>query len=220
MMRTALGWSFPILLALGANVGCSSKDVDEPNGSGGGSAAGSATGGSGNSGGNSNSSGTSNGSGGNSNTSGTGNSSGGNSNGSGGTSTAGTGGTGPACPLVCLDEMTAQFCDTTGAMMTVNCTEVFAEDGVISNGCLSDETGEGCTIDDLADMACADGAAPFTFCAGLTQDDVLDVYVGCFHDMNGAHAVIPCYADFVMGTEDMPTVDCDAADAACLPEEM
>jgi hypothetical protein len=35
--------------------------------------------------------------------------------------------------------------------------------------------------------------------------------------MNGAHTVIPCYADFVMGTEEMPMIDCMAADAACLP---
>jgi hypothetical protein len=118
---------------------------------------------------------------------------------------------------MCLDEMTAQFCDASGEMMTANCAEVFAEDGLISNGCLSDAMGAGCTVDDVADMACGEGAGPFAFCNDLTEDDILDVYVGCFHDMNGAHTIIPCYADFVMGTEDMPTIDCDAANAACLP---
>jgi hypothetical protein len=217
MMRTAFDLSFSILLALSAIGGCSSKDVDDGgNGSAGTAGASSASAGSGNSGGSGNNS---SGSGNNSSGSGNNSSGSGNTAGSGGsgTNTAGTGGSGPACPTVCLDEMTVEFCDNTGAMMTANCTEIFAEDGLISNGCLSDATGEGCTIDDLADMGCAEGAAPFSFCNDLTEDDVLAVYVGCFHDMNGAHTVIPCYADFVMGTEEMPTIDCEAAAAECLP---
>lgn len=124
---------------------------------------------------------------------------------------------GTDCTLTCVDAASARYCDDTGALTTVNCAEVFAEDGLISNGCTTDTAGAGCTLDGLADPECEAGTPAFAYCAQLPEENLVDVYVGCFNDMNGAHTVIPCYADFIAPMGTMPPVDCVAADAACLP---
>lgn len=152
---------------------------------------------------------------------GVGNTTGGTSPGAGTTSTAGTGG--GLCagrPVMCVDAMTAKGCDPdTGMDIMGNCAEEYAKDGFLSNGCSTTADGTGCTVDGVLDQECQKGAEPFAVCAGLTQDDIVSVYIGCFRDMNGAHSVIPCFADFVDETDPMmPTVDCEAAGAACLPD--
>lgn len=121
------------------------------------------------------------------------------------------------CTLTCVDAASARYCDDSGALTTVNCAQVFAEDGLISNGCSTDTAGAGCTLDGLADPECDAGTPAFAYCAQVPDENLLDVYVGCFHDMNGAHTVIPCYADFIAPMGTTPPVDCVAADAACLP---
>jgi hypothetical protein len=155
--------------------------------------------------------------------------SGGSTSGSGGAgttagTTTGTAGTDTGLcagkPRKCVDADTVEYCDSaTGNVMTTMCAADYAEDGLVSKGCTADADGIGCTLDGLSDMACQKGAEPFAVCAGLTRDDLLSVYVGCFHDMNGAHTVIPCYSAFVDETDpEMPVVDCEAADAECLPD--
>lgn len=146
------------------------------------------------------------------------------SSGSGGS--GGSGGTGrggartqaecDAAPVVCTDANTAHTCDSDTLMdVDIKCTEDFKDLGIVSNGCQGDAVKGGCSIDALSDKACEDGAMPFAVCANLTQEDVLRVYVACYSDNNGAHSVIPCYADYV--DEMAMLVDCEAADAACLP---
>jgi hypothetical protein len=138
------------------------------------------------------------------------------------TSTAGSGGGGLCAgkPVMCVDAMNAKGCDPdTGMDIMGNCAEEYAKDGFLSNGCSTTADGTGCTVDGVLDQECQKGAEPFAVCAGLTQDDIVSVYIGCFRDMNGAHSVIPCFADFVDETNPMmPTVDCEAAGAACLPD--
>ncbi len=120
---------------------------------------------------------------------------------------------------MCVDDETASLCDPlTGVVETANCAEEFELDGLISNGCSVDEAGAGCTIDGLSDADCAAGTPPFAVCADATEDQLVDIYVACFkNNMDVAHMVISCYADYV--DEEAKTVDCEAADAACLPVE-
>lgn len=214
MMRTAFG--LVTLLSIGL-MACSSKSVDDDDENG---KAGSAAGGT--------SAGTSStgGSNGNNNTSGSGSGSGtgGGVAEAGSNSTAGTGGTpaGDGCTdtsVMCVDAETASLCDPlTGETETANCAEELAKDGLISNGCTVDEMGSGCTVDDLADAECAAGTPAFAVCAEATQEELIDIYVACFHNNQDiAHEVISCYAAYA--DVDAGTVDCMAADAACLPEE-
>jgi hypothetical protein len=135
-------------------------------------------------------------------------------------STAGTNGAGGCTDpsIMCVDADTATACDPlTGEVQTANCAEEFALDGLISNGCTTDELGSGCTVDAFEDAECEAGMVPFAVCADLTQSDLIDVYVACFHDnLMQAHMAVSCYADYL--DEEAMTVDCEAADAACLPE--
>jgi hypothetical protein len=208
MMRTAFG--LVTLLSVGL-MACSSKSVDDDDGK-----AGSATGGTSAAG--TPATGGSNGN----NTSGTG--TGGAIGQSGSSSTAGTGGTpaGDGCTdtaVMCVDAETASVCDPlTGETETANCTEELAKDGLISNGCTVDEMGSGCTVDDLADADCAAGTPAFAVCADATQDELIDIYIACFHNnQDVAHEAISCYAAYA--DVEAGTVDCMAADAACLPEQ-
>jgi hypothetical protein len=141
---------------------------------------------------------------------------------SGGSAAAAPGGapsdtcTDPA--IMCLDDVTATACDPlTGEVQTANCPELYLVDGMISS-CTTDAEGAGCSIDAFTDAECEAGMVPFAVCADLTQNDLIDVYVACFHDnLMQAHMAISCYADYI--DEEAKTVDCVAADAACLPAE-
>ena len=208
-MRTMVGLSLSVLLGLGSTAACSSDKVDGENK--GGTGAVISGGSDGTSGSPSNNGGTS------SSTAGTSSSTAGTSS-----STAGSGGTaGGLCAgktVSCIDAMTAKGCDpTTGMDITGNCAEEFAKDGIVSNGCSTDAEGTGCTVDDFSDMGCLDGTGPFAACEEVSDEDLLNVYVACFHDVEGLHAIIPCFANHVDETTTPPTVDCDAAYAACVP---
>ena len=201
-MRTMVGLSLGVLMVLGSTAACSSDKVDGENKGGTGALIGGSAG---------------SGSGGTTSTSG-----GTTSSGAGTTSTAGTGGTAAdLCagkPVSCIDAMTAKGCDPdTGMDITGNCAEEFAKDGIISAGCSTDADGTGCTIDDFSDMGCLDGTGPFAACEEVPAADAINVYVACFHDLQGLHEIIPCFANHVDETTMPPTVDCDAAYAACVP---
>jgi len=120
-----------------------------------------------------------------------------------------------AASIQCLDAQTAIACNTdAGVFQTLACSEL-AKDGLISSGCKKDQAGVGCTVDGYSDQACFDGAKPFHLCADLAENMFLDVYVNCFLDTRGLRDVVTCYADFVDAAAQ--TVDCAAAQAACLP---
>jgi hypothetical protein len=207
MMRTAASLSLFMMLSIAGASACSSKAVDgddEKGGTGSIISAGTTSGGSGGGGAGSGGSG--------------------GTTSAGTTSNAGSGGSADLCagkPNVCVDAATVQACNPeTGMNLTGNCAEEFAKDGLISNGCTDDADGIGCTLDDFADQPCVDGTGPFAFCGGLTEDQLIDVYVSCFHDVEGLHTIVPCFADYVDDTAMPPTVDCAAAEAACFPAEM
>jgi hypothetical protein len=209
-----VGLSLSVLMALGSTVACSSDKVDGENKGGTGAVISGGTGAA--SGGPSNNGGTS------SSTAGTSSSTAGTTSSGGTGGTGGGGGTaGGLCAgksVTCIDDMTAKGCDpTTGMDITGNCTEEFAKDGIVSNGCTTDADGTGCTVDDFSDMGCIDGTGPFAACEDVADEDLLNVYVACFHDIQGLHAIIPCFANHVDETTTPPTVDCDAAYAACVP---
>lgn len=201
------------LLSLG--LACSSKSIDDDDDPG---SSGSASGGTG--------SGSSTTGGSNSSTAGAGGVVGrAGSSATAGASTGGmaTGGT-PAgecaeATVTCVDDATASVCDPlTGETETANCAEELAKEGLISDGCTVDDTGSGCTIDGLSDAECEAGTPAFAVCAQATQDELLDIYVACFlNNMDVAHEAISCYADYI--DEAAMTVDCEAADAACLPAQ-
>jgi hypothetical protein len=209
-----VGLSLSVLVALGSTVACSSDKVDGGNKggtgaviSGGSGGSGAASGGPGNNGGmTSSTAGTTSSTAGTTSSSGTG--------GSGGTA----GGLCAGKTVSCIDAMTAKGCDPeTGMDITGNCAEEFAKDGIVSNGCTTDADGTGCTVDDFSDMGCLDGTGPFAACEEVPDEDLLNVYVACFHDIQGLHSIIPCFANHVDDTTTPPTVDCDAAYAACVP---
>jgi hypothetical protein len=204
-----VGLSLSVLMALGSTAACSSDKVDGESKGGTGAVISGGSGGSGGSG---------------SSTAGSAGSTAGSagSTAGSGSSTAGSAGTaGGLCAgktVSCIDPMTAMGCDpTTGMDVTGNCAEEFAKDGIISNGCTTDADGTGCTVDDFSDMGCLDGTGPFAACEEVPDDELLNVYVACFHDVQGLHAIIPCFANHVDDTTMPPTVDCDAAYAACVP---
>jgi hypothetical protein len=156
--------------------------------------------------------------------------------GSGGAATAGTGGSsgsssstagstnntsgssGALCAgkmNMCLDAQTVRGCDPlTGMDVTVSCDED-VEEGFVNLGCNTSSQGTEACLLDVEDPVCYEGAAIFAVCAQATQDDIIPLYLGCYHDMNGAKTIIPCYIDYA--DEATLTVDCMAADEACLP---
>lgn len=189
MMRKAIGVSFLVLATVGGVMACSGDSKDEATGKSG-------------------------------------------SSGSGGASSAGSGGansqsgsnatSGSNAGLcagkmnMCVDAQTVTGCDPdTGMDFTVNCEEDVPE-GLTNLGCdLSSQGVEACLLD-FADPECWEGAQIFTVCAGGTTDEeLIGFYLGCFHDMNGAKTVIPCYIPFA--DEATLMIDCLAADEACLP---
>lgn len=216
MMRTAFG--LMTFLSLGLCLGaCSSKSVDDDDGKAGSANGGTSAGTASTGGSNGNTSGAGGvvGQSGSSSTAGTGGSAGGTTGGS----TTGGASAGDCVDdtVTCVDAATASVCDPlTGEVQTANCTEELAKDGLISNGCTMDATGSGCTVDDLADAECEAGTPAFAVCAEATEDQLIDIYVACFHNNEDiAHEAISCYADYA--DAEAGTVDCEAADAACLP---
>ncbi len=215
MTRSLVGWSLGLLGALSLMSGCSSEAVDGTEQDPGGIIGG--TGGS---------AGTGAGSGGNTATDGgTSPSTAGSRNtaaGSGGTgaATAGTG-SGGGCqgePVICVDAETAQGCDpATGITQTVNCAEELEKEGLMSNGCLADAEGVGCTVDGFLDEDCLAGTPPFAVCGDVSQDQLFGLYTTCYLDEMGAKAIISCYAEYL--DEQEMTVDCAAAEAACFPPD-
>jgi hypothetical protein len=135
----------------------------------------------------------------------------------GGTGSGGSTGGGPslACPGApahCLDATTVEYCDGSAARV-IACAVVMAEQGIISEGCTSDNLGDGCTVDGFLDPGCEMGAPVFARCEGLMEEHLVDTYVACFQNLSGASDVIPCYQDFVDATG--VTVDCPAAQVSC-----
>lgn len=135
----------------------------------------------------------------------------------GSTSTGGTGGTAPTdcanAPVVCVDAETASTCDPATMMDTsVNCSDYYAEVGVVSNGCMGDALSGGCTVDGLSDKPCSDGVSGIAACdETATDDDLLNVYINCYVDYMGAKAPVTCIGTHVVGGQ----IDCDAAAADC-----
>lgn len=211
MLRTTVGVSFLVLF--GVLSACSSKATDNDNGGGNGAVLG-GSGGSGSGGSSGGSGGSSSNSGGSAgtraNTAGTTAANGG---------TAGTtGGTNGLCSgdlLTCVDDTMATFCDPdTGVKETFSCIEDAASFGFVSSGCMMGTglTADQCAIESVADEKCLKGAQNYAFCGGFTADDELvNIYINCFQDNNGGHAVVQCFADY-MKTD----ADCMAAEQACL----
>jgi hypothetical protein len=203
MLRTTVGWSLAFVVVLGAVAACSSKSTDEGTGKGGN---GGIVGGSSNTGG----------------TGGTGtigNGAGTTSTGGGTTSTAGTG-TGACTDLsiTCVDAVNASTCNaTTGQIETFSCVEDGKGIGVISSGCTKDAiNGDSCALDDFADQPCWDGAQAAAYCENLTDEQLLNVYINCFQDNKGGHAIVTCFSKYVTPT--MKTADnCLSAETACIP---
>lgn len=212
MLRTTVGVSFIVLF--GVLSACSSKATDGNGGGGNGTVL---TGGSGGtSSGGTSSGGTSSG-GTNASTVGGGAVGGSTVGRAGATSTAGSGsGLCADDTLTCVDTAQVMGCDpATGMVETINCTERLATLGLTSTGCTVTANGEGCDITDFKDAACLAGADAFQFCANATEADFFDVYIGCFQDEMGAHALVTCLGDYV--SETMTTdADCQNAADACL----
>lgn len=145
---------------------------------------------------------------------------GGNPGRAGSTSGGGLTGSGGGCagtPVTCVDEATAQFCNPdTNALETLVCSEAWAEDGFVSNGCAPSLEGAGCTTDGVADTECANGAVVFGVCGSLTGEEQVNVYVNCFHDNEGARELVTCLGTYV--DEAAMTVDCVGAET-CFPPE-
>jgi len=138
---------------------------------------------------------------------------------SGSTSTGGGTSCTAGTDIVCLDAQTAQRCDPDTLMtQTAKCSTVITSlgPGVSSTGCVTDADGSGCNVT-FEDAKCEQAAPAFTACLQDDTYDALDVYFACFLDNNGAHTIIPCYWDYV--DEAAGTVDCAAAEAACLPTD-
>jgi len=210
MLRTTLGLSF---LVIGGLVACSSKATSKDDGAGGNGAI---VGSGGSSAGTGGVAGT-----GASTTPGAGTAA---STAGTAASTAGAAGTsssGGACagmPVTCADTTRVNVCNSmTGAVETLNCIDEYATLGFVSTGCSADDTGVGCDLTEVKDEPCRDGAAAFAFCVGATDDEQLfNLYVNCYQDFMGAHAIIPCFADYVSATM-TDQEDCDAAADACIP---
>jgi hypothetical protein len=213
MTRSLIGWSLGLLGALSLMSGCSSEAVDgtepEPGGIIGGTG-GSADTGAGSGGDTATAGGTSPSAVGGTSPSTV-----------GGSSTAAGTGSGGGCqgaPVICVDAETAQACDpATGVTQTVNCAEALEKEGLMSNGCLADAEGVGCTVDGFLDEDCLAGTPPFAVCGDLTQDELFSLYTTCYLDEMGAKAIISCYAEYL--DEAAMTVDCAAAEAACFPPD-
>jgi hypothetical protein len=203
MLRTTVGVSFLVLF--GVLSACSSKATDG-NGAGGNGTA--VTGGTGGSGTGTGGSGT----GGNASAVG-----GSNVGRAGATSTAGSGnGLCPGETVTCVDDAQATVCNPqTGDVKTVNCVENSAALGITSTKCSVAADGQGCDIADFKDAACLAGAEAYQFCANATDADFLDVYIGCFQDNMGAHALVTCLGDYVSETM-TADADCQNAADACL----
>lgn len=145
--------------------------------------------------------------------------------GTGGSRTGGTGGTAGTgatdcanTPVVCVDAQTAKACNPDTMMdETITCEEDAKELGIVSSGCQGDATEGTCSIDGYADQACGDAFQGFAVCAQVPAEDTLNVYIACYLNTEGLHDVIACYRDYVDVAA--KTVDCPAAEAACLPGE-
>jgi hypothetical protein len=203
MMRTALGWSFSVVMVLGAVVACGSESTNDK---GNGTAGNGTVLAGGNSGGTS--------------ANGAGTSSGGTRTSGGATGTGGaTGIPGGKCAdetVTCVDATHATGCNLdTGLVDTFSCVDELASLGVVSSGCTKDATGDYCAVDDLADQACADGAGAFAYCYNATTDEqFFNIYVSCFTNYMDGNTIIPCFTQYV--TPEMKTAgDCANADAAC-----
>jgi hypothetical protein len=206
MLRTTVGVSFLVLF--GGLSACSSKATDNGTGGGGngavlGGSSGSGSGGIGGSG---------SGSGGTrTNTAGTTAANAG---------TAGsTGGTNGLCPddtITCVDDTQAMGCNpNTGVVETIDCVERYATLGLTSTGCSASAEGEGCDVTDFKDAACLAGAEAYAFCANATDADFVDVYISCFQDFMGSHALVTCLGNYVSAT--MTTdADCQMAVDVCI----
>ncbi len=136
-----------------------------------------------------------------------------NSSGGGGTGSGGA--PSLACPgstVRCLDAATAEYCEGSSPR-TVICSAAMAEQGVVSSGCSSDDSGDGCTVDAFLDPDCEAGTPVFAVCEALTEEDLVKTYTACFQNLSGASEVIPCYQDFVDATG--VAIDCAAAQVSC-----
>jgi hypothetical protein len=192
MMRTAIGLSFLVALAVGGVGACSSEPTKSDN------AGGQGSGGSSNNGGAQATSGN------------------GGRAGSTGTSGAGSG----LCadkPNVCLDMQTVQVCDPLNGMDVVVDCEEDVEPGLVNLGCdtASDGVTKACLLD-FADEECLEGADILAFCAGATEEQFFNAYFNCFNDAMGAHEIVTCFIPFA--DEATFTVDCEGAAEACIPD--
>jgi hypothetical protein len=207
MLRTTVGVSFLVLF--GVLSACSSKPADGTGGAGNGTVL---------TGGNGGTSSGGTGSGGtNASTVGGGAVGGSTVSRAGATSTAGrSNGLCADDTITCVDTAQAMGCNPkTGIVETVNCEERLAMLGLTSSGCSATAAGEGCDITDFKDAACLAGAEAYQFCANATDADFFDVYIGCFQDEMGGHALVTCLGDYV--SETMTTdADCQNAADACL----
>jgi hypothetical protein len=213
-----------LLLLVGAMGACSSKSTDGgtggsnggiiPGGGVGGSAqAGNGSGGTGNTGTGNTGTGTA----------GTGNTGTGTAGTSSGTAGSGTSPEAQECadaPVVCLDKDTASTCNPDTLMdESITCSTGVANlgPGLISNGCITDAEGSGCSFD-FEDQACEDGAPAYAACsraAGFPIED-LEAYFACFTNEQGSKDFIPCFAGFVDAAAQ--TVACSDAEEACFAD--
>jgi len=82
---------------------------------------------------------------------------------------------------------------------------------------------DGCACGDVLDEECAMGVNALCACAEgteapCTQDEAVDLYIGCFqNDPPEYAAALRCLVDYV--DEEAETVDCEAGLDACAPEE-
>jgi hypothetical protein len=197
MLRTTIGVSF--ILVLGGLAACSSKSTDDHN-----------------SGGN----GTIVGNGGTSAGTTAGSSAGTSASGGGVSSTGGSSGACTGATLTCVDAIQAKVCNpATGVVETFSCVDEAAAQGFVASGCGKDpDTGsDTCTITDVADTACQEGAQAFAHCEGATTDEQLfNVYVNCFQNNMDGHAIITCFNDYVSPAM-MTANDCLRAEENCFP---
>jgi hypothetical protein len=150
--------------------------------------------------------------------------SGGAANAAGNTSTGGTAGnagaaptTCPGMPTSCVDATTAKACNAQNMVVTVNCKDDLAKEGIISNGCMTDATSSGCSLDGGTDAECWQGAIGVATCDDtVTQSDFLDIYFNCYDMDPNIRPIVTCIAGYV--DEAAKMVDCAGAET-CLPDD-
>jgi hypothetical protein len=137
------------------------------------------------------------------------------------TSTGGTTGNG-LCPgpiLTCVDATMATFCDPdTGVEETFSCVDDAKDIGFNSSGCKQGTalTEDECAVESVADQLCWDGAEAFAFCGGLTDNELLGLYIDCFQKVGDWNTIVTCVGEYVSPTM-MSVDDCNAGAVACLP---